>query len=107
MFQFPIGVLLDSFRTDPETAMKRASRLGLKGIQVYATWGEMASENMTSARRKEFLSMADSYDMKISALCGDLGHGFFNPETNPEAIERSKRILELAKELGSNAGTIL
>ena len=48
--------------------------------------------------------MADSYGLKISALCGDLGHGFFNPETNPEAIERSKRILELAKELGSNAG---
>lgn len=105
MYHFPIGVLLDSFCTDAETAMKQASQLGLKGIQVYATEGEMAPENMTADRKKEFLSMANSYGLKISALCGDLGHGFFNPETNPEAIERSKKILELAKELGTDVVT--
>ncbi len=105
MFHFPIGVLLDSFCTDTETAMKQASELGLKGIQVYATEGERAPENMTAARRKEFLSMADFYGLKISALCGDLGHGFFDPEKNPEAIQRSKQILELAKELGTEVVT--
>lgn len=35
----------------------------------------------------------------ISALCGDLGSGgFIDPKRN-EKIERSKRILELAREL--------
>ncbi len=105
MFDFPIGVLLDSFRTDAETAMKQANALGLKGIQVYATEGDMAPENMDGIRRKEFRAMAEAYGLKISALCGDLGHGFFDPEQNREGIERSKKILELAKDLGTDIVT--
>lgn len=54
MYDFSIGVLLDSFRTDTEQAMKQAAALGLNGIQVYATEGNMAPENMDSRRRKEF-----------------------------------------------------
>ena len=34
MYDFSIGVLLDSVRTDTETAMKQAAALGLDGIQV-------------------------------------------------------------------------
>ena len=103
MFDFSIGVLLDSFRTDVETAMKQAAALGLSGIQVYATEGDMAPENMDTRRRKEFRAMADAYGLKISALCGDLGYGFFDPARNSQGIERSKRILELAKDLGAGA----
>ena len=55
MYPFSIGVMLDSFRTDFPTALKTASSLGAKGIQVYATSGEMAPENMTAEKRREFL----------------------------------------------------
>ena len=41
----------------------------------------------------------------FSAICGDLGRGFGNPELNPSLIEKSKRIMELAKELGSDIVT--
>ena len=105
MYDFSIGVLLDSFRTDTETAMKQAAALGLDGIQVYSTAGDMAPENMDSNRRREFRAMADAYGLKISALCGDLGYGFFDPEQNIYGIERSKRILELAKDLGTDIVT--
>ncbi|MGI5855555.1 MAG: sugar phosphate isomerase/epimerase family protein [Candidatus Merdivicinus sp.] len=105
MFDFPIGVLLDSFRTNAETAMKQAAALGLSGIQVYATEGDMAPENMDARRRKEFRAMADAYGLRISALCGDLGYGFFDPARNGQGIERSKRILELAKDLGTDIVT--
>ena len=105
MYDFSIGVLLDSFRTDTETAMKQAAALGLDGIQVYSTEGDMAPENMDAARRREFRAMADAYGLKISALCGDLGYGFFDPKQNIYGIERSKRILELAKDLGTDIVT--
>lgn len=105
MYNFSIGVMLDSFRTDAESAMKKASDLGAKGIQVYATSGDMAPENMSPAKRKEFLDMAKSYGLTISALCGDLGQGFGNPEKNPSLIERSKRILDLAKDLETDVVT--
>ena len=105
MYHFSIGVLLDSFRTDVPAAMRQAASLGLDGIQVYATEGDMAPENMDAARRREFRKMADSYGLAISALCGDLGYGFHDPARNPEAIEYSKRILELARDLGTGVVT--
>lgn len=105
MYDFLIGVLLDSFRMEAPAAMKKAAGLGLKGIQVYATEGEMAPENMTPAKRREFRAMADSYGLTISALCGDLGYGFHDPARNGQAIEASKRILELARDLGTTVVT--
>ena len=47
MYNFPIGIIINSFRTDIPTAVKKAAELGAKGIQVYSTRGEMAPENLT------------------------------------------------------------
>lgn len=106
MYQFPIGVIIDSFRTDIPTAVKKAADVGAKGIQVYATHGEMAPENLNAAQRKAFLDLVQSNGLVISALCGDLGGGgFTHPELNPEKIEKSKRILDLAKDLNTNVVT--
>ena len=99
MYNFSIGVLMDSFRTDIPTALKKAKSVGASGIQVYSTYGELAPENLTGNKRKEFLDMVKSEGLIISALCGDLGQGFYKPDKNPELIEKSKRILALAKEL--------
>ena len=105
MYDFSIGVLLESFRSDIPTALKKASSLGVQGIQVYATKGELSPEKMSHAKRREFLQMVKDHGLVISALCGDLGHGFGDKEKNPELIERSKRILELAKDLETNIVT--
>ncbi len=105
MYSFPIGIIIDSFRTDVRTAVTKAAALGAKGIQVYSTRGEMTPENLTPAKRREFLDFVRSNGLVISALCGDLGCGFFRPERNPELIERSKRIIDLAKDLETDVVT--
>ena len=105
MYQFPIGVILDSFRTDTRTAIQKAVALGADGIQMYSTKGANAPENLTPALRRELLDIVKSNGLKFSALCGDLGEGFFRPERNPELIERSKRILDLAKDLETDIVT--
>ena len=99
MRKFPIGVIVESFRTDTATAIKTAAEMGVQGLQMYCTYGEHAPENMSKQQRRELLDMVKSYGLCFSAICGDLGMGFGNPEKNPECIEKSKRILELAKEL--------
>lgn len=99
MYQFPIGVMLDSFRMDTKDAIKKAVAIGTKGIQMYATNGEHAPENLSMAQRKELLDCMKSNGLVFSAICGDLGMGFGNPEKNEMLIEKSKRILELAKDL--------
>lgn len=105
MYNFPIGIIIDSFRTDIPSAVKKAAELGAQGIQVYSTRGEMAPENMDKAKRREFLDLVKSNGLVISALCGDLGCGFHNAERNPELIEKSKRILDLAKDLETDIVT--
>ena len=99
MYQFPIGVMLDSFKLETNEAIKKAAEIGAKGVQMYATRGEHAPENMSASARKELLDRMKSSGLVFSALCGDMGMGFWNPEKNPMLIEKSKRILDLAKEL--------
>ncbi len=106
MGRFPIGVIIDSFRTDIPTAVKKAAAVGAQGIQVYATRGEMAPENMNAAKISEFKKLVADNGLVISALCGDLGGGGFSfAENNPAKIEKSKRIIDLAKELGTDVVT--
>lgn len=106
MGRFPIGVIIDSFRTDITSAVKKAASVGAQGIQVYATRGEMAPENMNAAKISEFKKLVSDNDLVISALCGDLGGGgFCFADKNPEKIEKSKRIIELAKELNTSVVT--
>lgn len=105
MFKFPIGVVNESFRTDLPTALDKAAALGLQGVQIYATRGSFTPETIAGPKRKEVLKMIKDRGLVISALCGDLGHGFGDAELNPQLIEQSKRILELAKDLETDIVT--
>lgn len=105
MYNFPIGVMLDSFRKPPKEALLLAAASGADGIQLYATHGELAPESMDAAARRDFRSRTADAGLKISAVCGDLGCGFANAALNPELIRRSKLIMELAKELGTDIVT--
>jgi len=105
MYNFPIGVIADSFRKPMPEALAMAAKMGAKGVQVYATKGEMSPEELKGQKRRDFLKMVKDNGLVISALCGDLGRGFGNAELNPGLIERSKLILEMAKELETDIVT--
>lgn len=105
MFDFPIGVILESFRTDRSTAIRKAAAMGAKGIQMYATQGENAPENLDAPARRELLKEVKDAGLCFSALCGDLGMGFGDKEKNPALIERSKRIVDLALDLDTKIVT--
>ena len=105
MYDFKIGALLDSFKMSIKDAIGKAAKMGISGLQMYATSGEYSPENMTTDKIHELMDMMNSNGMVFSAICGDLGMGFGNPEKNPELIEKSKRIMDLAAELGTNIVT--
>ena len=102
MYNFPIGVMLESFRLPFREAVEKAASLGAKGLQIYMTTGEMAPENLTPKKIREKLDIIKSNGLCVSAICGDFGHGFGNAEKNPELIERSKKVLDLSLHFETN-----
>lgn len=103
--KFPIGVMVESFRTDFRAALGLAESLGAAGIQMYASRGEYTPEKLTASARHELLDMVRSRGLEFSAICGDFGHGFGKKELNAELIEKSKRVMDLAKDLGTDIVT--
>ena len=102
MYNFPISVMLESFKLPTHDAIKKAAELGLKGIQMGARRGDTTPQALTPEKRRELKAEVEGYGLAFSALCGDLGKGFGNRELNPGLIEESKRIVELAKDLGTD-----
>ncbi|MHC1695805.1 MAG: sugar phosphate isomerase/epimerase family protein [Eubacteriales bacterium] len=114
-----IGVMVESFLHnmnyggEVESSLKgfrygvaKAAKLGAQGVQAYATFGELAPENMTSERIAEVMDILKSSGLVFSAICGDLGgHGFEDEKENEWKVEKSKRILDLAKKMDCNIVT--
>lgn len=105
MYKFPIGVMIDSFRLPLDEALDAAVKVGAQGFQMYAVHGDHTPEALTAEKRRELLKKVKDKGLYFSALCGDLGHGFGDKELNPDLIERSKRILDLAKDLETDIVT--
>lgn len=105
MYSFPVGVIVEAFRLPFKDAVKKAAVMGAKGIQMFATYGETTPEKLTKQKRVELLDTVKSEGLVFSAVCGDFGKGFGNPEQNPKQIEESKRIIDLALDLGTNIVT--
>ena len=94
-----IGAMVESFRAGFRGGVEKAAALGVSGVQAYATTGELAPENMTPEKIRETLDIVRSNGLVFSALCGDFGVGFTDPEKNKIYVEKSKRVVDLALKL--------
>jgi sugar phosphate isomerase/epimerase len=99
-----IGVIVESFRLPFAEGVKMAKSIGADGIQAYATTGYL-NPDVSDAHLKEALDIVKSNGLVFSAICGDFGTGFADKENNPFYVERSKRVLDLAKKLECNVVT--
>lgn len=100
-----IGVITDCFKKSHKEGIKFAKSLGLDGVQIYATTGEF-SPALTDEKKAEYKKLIKENGLTVSALCGDMGgYGFEIAEDNPERVEKTKRIIDLAVEFGAKAVT--
>lgn len=101
-----IGVITDCFKLPLKDGIQLAGELGLDGIQIYATTGEFSPETLTQDKKAEYKTLLKEAGLEISALCGDMGgYGFQIAEDNPERIEKTKAIIDLAEEFGTKVIT--
>ncbi len=100
-----IGIITDCFKSTHEEGIKKAAMLGLSGVQIYATTGDFSPE-LSSEKKAEYKKLLKDNNLVVSALCGDMGgFGFERAEDNPERIEKTKKIVDLAVEFGTNVVT--
>ena len=101
-----IGIMVDSLRLPVREGIRKARELGAEGLQIYAVSGEMSPESLAPRARRELADLIRSEGLVVAAICGDLGgHGFCVAADNPVRIDRSRRIIDLAKELGTDVVT--
>ena len=100
-----IGVMSASFRKPFFEAIKIASKMGAQGIQAYMG-GQDLDANATPKEIAEIRARMADEGLVFSAICGDIGCDmFYEPEKFRERIDLSKKIMDMAKELGTNIVT--
>ena len=103
---FKIGIISDWLRLPFAESMKVCGEMGADGVQIYGVRGEICPENLTAAKTAELKKIVEDNGLCVSAICGDLGgHGFTRKDENPERVEKSKRIVDLALDFGTNIVT--
>jgi L-ribulose-5-phosphate 3-epimerase len=99
---FKTGVLLDSFQLPLEDTLRISSESGADGVQMYAVPHHMASLDLDYKAAKSLKRKVESYNLQISALCGDIGgHGFEIENENSGKIKKTREIIDFAVELGT------
>jgi len=96
-----IGIILPSLRMETKAALHKAAELGADGVQLWVAGGELDPRELTVTGKRELLDTLARLGLEISAICGDLGKGFTDPQTVAWSIERTKEMLQLGQELGA------
>ena len=101
-----IGVITDCFKKTHSEGIEIAARLGLSGVQIYATTGDFSPETLTEEKKSEYKRLLKEKGLVISAFCADMGgYGFERAEDNAVRIEKTKAIVDLATEFGTTVLT--
>ena len=96
-----LGVITDCFKLPLDDSLRLAGQLGFDGVQIYATTGQFSPEVLTAERKQQVKDLLAETGLEISALCGDMGgYGYQIAADNPERIEKTKAIIDLAAEFG-------
>ncbi len=106
-----IGVIIDSFKKDFRKSIEAAATIGADGVQIGAKFligrkdelaGNDAEFSVVSV--SEAKKILNSSGMAVSAVCGDFGCEMYYMKDR-HLIDEEKRLLEMAKELGTNIVT--
>ncbi len=101
-----IGVITDCFKKPIKDCVETANSMGFDGIQIYATTGEFSPEVLTESDKSFYKDLFYQNNLEVSALCGDMGgYGYQIEKDNPERIEKTKKIIDLAVYFNANVIT--
>jgi len=95
-----LGVFLDGWNQPIKEALRSASRLSFREIEVPAVAGDIDPAQLSRSGRRDFLHYLSGLGLKLSALAADSGGARFNDSTALEQkLDKTRQIIEMAAEL--------
>ncbi len=101
-----IGIIADSLLKPLYEALRQAKELGADGVQIYAKGERWNLLDFTDAEIAALADECKKIGLEVSAVCGDLGgHAFQEKDPDSQRVVLTKRIMDIAKALGSKVVT--
>lgn len=96
-----LGVIAQRFAKPLNEALRIAASTGVDGVQLYAVSPREDLLAATPAGRRELRRMCEDLNLEIFSVCGEVGgFGFREAEANPRNIDKIRRSMDLALDLG-------
>lgn len=100
MSQPNIGVDVDDFRLHVKDGLRKASEVGFQTVELATVRGDVEPSNLSASGRRHLSRYVNGLGLRMAALVADLpGLRLCDPGTVDERVERTCRILELARDL--------
>lgn len=95
-----IGIDTDDLQMRPKDALRKTSALGFRMIELSVADRELDPANLSASGRRHLAKLTESLGLTIGVLSADVpGLRLTDPRTVDERVERTRRILDLARDL--------
>jgi L-ribulose-5-phosphate 3-epimerase len=99
MSQLKTGICLESLGMPLRRALAEAVRMGARGVQIDAA-GDLSPDKLSQTGRRELRHLLSSHALELSAVGCPLRRGLDVAEDQLPRIERVKKVMSLASDLG-------
>lgn len=101
-----IGVDIEDFRLEAKAALRKASELELRAIEVPTSEGALSPSSLSASGRRHLARFADGLGLQLSALVADMRRLRWNdPSAIDERLARTCAIVDMARDVGVSVVT--
>jgi L-ribulose-5-phosphate 3-epimerase len=95
-----IGIVAESTGLPVRQAIAQAARMGSEAVQVDAA-GDLGPDALSATGRREFRNLLRSFNQELAALNVPLRHGLDVAENQQPRLDRIRKAMQLAFDLGA------
>lgn len=95
-----VGLNIQDLRLGVKGGLRAACELGFRVVEISAVDQELDPAQLSTSGRRHLLRYTDGLGLRMDAITADLpGLTLTDPQTVDERVERTRRILEMAREV--------
>lgn len=98
-----LSIFLSHLKIPADQSVAKAAELGFDGVQLPVGAGAWSAETLTQDQRKALLDEVSAHGLSVSGVAaGGRNFPYNQPESRSELLQRVRRVVEMAADLGTN-----